>query len=420
MQARTKSAEHTIQTTFRNRLLLIVVLIAVLGVCGSLWAQMDVNVPATEAETVQRVVTTPNQPGQPTEAIAGPFVGEVTGNDVFIRSGPGTNFYQCGKLYKGDHVQVVETQQGWSCIVPPPGCFSWIAMQYVSINLENPTMGIVTGDNVGVYAGSDFVKPMVSTSKQVALKRGQTVKLLSEEMDEYYKIAPPQGAYLWVSSQYVDAVRSPTEPTPGEAGSEGGATTPTPTVSVGPQGQSALLDAYYAVSKRVKDEQAKPVAQQDYTAIKEQLAKLAETENGGRAARYAEFTLKQVERFELAGIVAKEIELQRKELEKVSDKIDEARAARLAQIENLGRFAIIGKLESSSLYASTTPVGQAQRYRILDESGKTVCYVSPTGAAAGKDLSDLIGHKVGLVGEIRPHQATGRAFVEFTDIVPLD
>ena len=294
-------------------------------------------------------------------------------------------------------------------------------MQYVSINLENPTMGIVTGDNVGVYAGSDFVPPMVSTSKQVTLKRGQTVKLLSEEKDEYYKIAPPQGAYLWVSSQYIQTVQPPTEATPVEAGpNEGGTTTPTPTVSVGPQGESDLLDAYYAVSKLVKDEQAKPVTQQDYTAIKEHLAKLAETENGGRAARYAEFTLKQVERFELAGIVAKEIALQRQELEKVSDKIDEARAARLAQIENLGRFAVIGKLESSSLYASTAPGGQAQRYRILDESGKTICYVSPTGAVASKDLSSLIGQKVGLVGEIKPHQATGRAFVEFTDIVPLD
>jgi hypothetical protein len=32
----------------------------------------------------------------------------------------------------------------------------------------------------------------------------------------------------------------------------------------------------------------------------------------------------------------------------------------------------------------------------------------------------LIGHKVGLVGPIDASQATGRAFIEFTEIVPLE
>jgi hypothetical protein len=66
------------------------------------------------------------------------------------------------------------------------------------------------------------------------------------------------------------------------------------------------------------------------------------------------------------------------------------------------------------------PSTQARRYRVLDASGRTVCYVAPTGAAAEKDFSDLVGHKVGLIGEIRPHAATGRAFVDFTEAVQLD
>jgi uncharacterized protein YgiM (DUF1202 family) len=348
---------------------------------------------------------------------AGTFIAEVTGNDVYIRSGPGTNFYHCGKLYKGDRVQVVKTQQGWSCIVPPPGCFSWIAMQYVSINLANPTMGIVTGTNAGVYAGSDYEEPMYSISEQVVLKRGQHVKLLSEEKDEYYKIAPPEGAYLWVSSQFLQAAESPTGTVP-EVKPAAEETSPTAPAEVQLRGESELLDAYYALSKLVKEQRQKPMAEQDYTEIKEKLAEIAGNEAGGRAARYADFTLKQVERFELAGTVAKEIELQSKELKSTTDKISEARAARLAQIENMGKFAVIGKLQSSSVYSPAA--GQAQRYRILDESGKTICYVAPSGTAAGKDLTQLIGHKVGLVGQIKPHEATGRAFIQFTDIEALD
>jgi len=408
MQARTKSAERAGRVVGRWRLPLILFFVAMLLVPGTGWAQVpDMNAPP-ETPVTMAPLETPET-----------YVADVVGNDVRIRSGPGTNFYHCGKLYKGDRVQVVEAQNGWSCIVPPPGCFSWIAMQYVSINLDNPTLGIVTGNNVGVYAGSDYVEPMHSVSKQVVLGQGQLVKLLSEEKGDYYKIAPPDGAYLWVSSQFLQAGRVPMETEPVEiagAGEEEG--TPTPPVEIDMRGESELLDEYYALSKLVKEQQQKPMAEQDYAEIKENLTKLAANTAAGRAARYAEFTLKQVERFELACTVAKEIKLQNQELEQTTSKISEARAARLAQIDNMGKFAVIGKLESSSLYGSAA--GGVKRYRILDDSGKTICYVAPTGAAVGKDLSDLIGRKVGLVGEIRPHQATARAFIDFTEIVPMD
>jgi len=389
-----------------GRLPFLLLTLGVLTLTGAVWAQQDANLASVpEAATVA-------------PDAGGPFVAEVTGNDVYLRSGPGTNFYHCGRLYKGDRVQVVKVQQGWSCIVPPPGCFSWIAMQYVSINMENPTQGIVTGDKVGVYAGSDYVEPIHSTSRQVVLNRGQMLKLLSEEKDDYYKIAPPEGAYLWVSSQFLQPVRSPMEAASVGIAATPDATVETPATAEELQTESDLLDAYYALSKLVKEERNKPMAQQDYSELKEKLRELAENPIGGRATRYADFTLKQVERFELAGTVAKEMAMQSKELEKVSERISEARDVRLAQIDDLGRFAVIGKLETTSVYAQ--PVGQAQRYRILDESGRTICYVAPTGAAVGKDLSGLIGRKVGLVGEIQPHQATARAFVEFSEIVPLD
>jgi uncharacterized protein YraI len=386
---------------------LLLVLVALLTLPWAVLAQSDVNVPA-------RPETGPSGAGVAAVA-ATPHVAEITGNDVYIRSGPGTNFYHCGKLYQGDRVQVVKTQQGWSCIVPPPGCFSWIPMQYVSINLDNPTMGIVTGDDVKVYAGSDYVEPMHSTSKQVTLNRRDNVRLLSEEKDDYYKIAPPQGAYLWVSSQYVQSVQTPVRERPVEV-------EPTPVAPISepaPEapGESDLLDSYYALTKLVKAQQEKPVGEQDYSEVKKKLKELAENEAAGKAARYAEFTLKQVERFELAGTVAKEIELQNKELEKVTDKIDEARATRLAQIENLGKFAVIGKLESSNIYGAA---GQPKRYRILDEGDQTICYVMPTGTAAGKDLTDLIGKKVGVIGQIRPHEATGMALVEFTEVMAVE
>jgi uncharacterized protein YgiM (DUF1202 family) len=365
------------------------------------------------AATVAPIVSlkAPEAPAPP----AGPYVAEVTGDDVFVRSGPGTNFYQCGKLYRGDRVQVVSAQQGWSCIVPPPGCFSWIPMQYVSINLENPTMGIITGNNVRVYAGSDYVLPMHSTSEQVKLARNSNVKLLGEEKDEYYKIAPPQGAYLWVSSELIRAAQGTAGGIP--AGTTPVAGTPGQKPQVPPTEEARMLDVYYALDAQIKAEHEKPLAKQNYAEIKTKLQELAKNEAAGKAARYAEFTLKQVDAFEIAAASVREVELQNKELAKTNAKIDEARLARLAQIEDHGKFAITGTLAGSSLYGANE---QTKRYRILDASGKTVCYIAPVGAAVGQDYSHLIGKKVGIVGDIEPHEPTSRAFIKFTEVVPLE
>jgi uncharacterized protein YgiM (DUF1202 family) len=349
---------------------------------------------------------------------AEPYVAEVTGNDVFIRSGPGTNFYQCGRLYAGDRVQVISSDDGWSCIVPPPGCFSWVSMRFVSINLENPTMGIITGDNVGVYAGSDFVFPMHSTSRQVVLNRGQHVRLLGEEKDDYYKIAPPQGAYLWVSSQYLQQTdRMLGRPPEVNVGAMVKASAEKPAAADPNVVPKTDLEIYYALAEQIKLEQTKPLAEQDYTTIAAQLSEIAAKQDAGRAARYAEYTLKQVERFELAGKAARELALLRKERQRIDEQISEARAAKLAQVEDHSRFALIGRLATSSVYEAGGPI---RRYRLLDESGKTICYVTPTGLAANADYNHLMGQRVGLVGKIKPHEASARAFIEFTEAVPLD
>jgi hypothetical protein len=421
MQARVSLSKRAVNVPLLSGWVLVS-LVVVLGLSMAGWAQTDPNQSAPPAAPAQPLVTMPAAgPAVTGNLPAGPYVAEAIGNDVHIRSGPGTNFYDCGKLYTGDRVQVVKSQDGWSCVVPPPGCFSWISMQYVSINLENPTVGTVTGDNVGVYAGSDFVEPMHSTSKQVSLNRGQIVKLLGEEKDDYYKIAPPQGAYLWVSTQFVQtatpAVGRPPVVDVGKMVKATGANATAKPADANNPAPLTGLDLYYALNEQLKAERAKAPAEQNYAEIKKKLTELAADKAAGRASRYAEYTLKQVERYELACKVSQEVAQQSKALQQTTAKIDEARTTRLAQIVDLSKYAITGKLENSSVYVGT---GQARRYRVLDDTGTTICYVMPSGAAAGMDLSKFVGHKVGLVGKISPHEATARAFIEFSEIVQLD
>jgi hypothetical protein len=347
-----------------------------------------------------------------------PYTAEITGDDVYIRSGPGTNFYHCGKLKTGDKVKVVDKQFSWSRIVPPAGSFSWISMQYVRITPGDPSVGTVTGDNVRVYAGSDYVKPLYSTTLQGKLSKGEKVKLLGEQMDDYYKIAPPPFAYLWVSTQFTKAVPEPVVtpappiPTPVtkiEPNEPGDAKTPVEVIET-PSVPKTPLEKYRELKELVETEREKPTDQQNYTDLKKALLEIAKNPDAGNAARYAQFVVGQIEGYELAVAVVKEVQLQNQQLEKVKARIEQAKETRMAEVESLGKFAVVGEFQTYQTYGPGN-------YRIVDEEGKMVCYALPTGAASQVDLSSFVGRKVGLVGTIEPHLPTKKALVTFTEIV---
>jgi len=345
-----------------------------------------------------------------------PYTAEITGNDVLVRSGPGTNFYHCGKLKTGDKVKVVGKQFSWSRIVPPAGSFSWISMDYVTINPTDPKVGTVTGDNVRVYAGSDYVKPLYSTTLQGKLSKGEKVKLSGEQLDDYYKIAAPPFAYLWVSTNFTKAVPEPVKappvaptPSPVEPTEPGDANATTAVVPE-PAAPKSPLERYSELKEQVKAERAKPADQQDYTDLKKALLEIANDEEAGNAARFSQFVVRQIEGYELALAVVKEVQLQNQQLEKVKAGINKARATRMAEVETMGKFAIVGEFQTYQTYGEG-------HYRIVDEDGKMVCYALPDGAASQMDLNGFIGQKVGLVGTIEPHLPTKKALVRFTEIV---
>ena len=368
----------------------------------------------------QEAVTSPEQSasaGAAEEtAPSFPYIAEITGDNVNIRSGPGTNYYQCGKLEAGDRVKVVGSQFSWSRIVPPAGSFSWISKQYVSIDPSNPTIGTVTGDAVRVYAGSEQLKPIHSTTVQLKFNRGDKVRLLGEEEGDYYKIAPPAGTYLWVSTKYTSAlgpvgeveliVEREVEPK----------TDTSEVVYTKAAVETEKLREYYGLQEQIKAEQSKPMAQQNYANIKKKFAEIANNKEAGKAARYSEFAIKQIEGFELALAVGREVRLQDEQLQQIREQIEKARAAKLSQVRELGRFAVIGQFQTSNIYS-----GRAEliHYRIIDDSGKTLCYALASGSASELDLGEFLGRKVGLVGTIEPHLQTAGALVRFAGIVDL-
>ena len=74
------------------------------------------------------------------------------------------------------------------------------------------------------------------------------------------------------------------------------------------------------------------------------------------------------------------------------------------------------KWETANCYDETFGPGN---YRIVDESGKMVCYALPSDSAAQTDLAGMVGRKVGLVGTIEAYKPIAGALVRFTEIVEL-
>ena len=357
-----------------------------------------------------------------------PYAGEVAENDVPVRSGPGTNYYISGTLKRGNKLTVVGSQFSWSRIVPPPGSFSWISMRNVSIDPDNPNIGIVTADGIRVYAGSPFKEPIHSETLQLKLNRSDEVRFIGPPKGDYYKIAPPAGAYLWISTKNIKPAPvklvKPTVVPPPRKTDPNTATKTVPKVVVKPtvpvtttiSGESENLKAFYALEKLIKAEQTKPADQQNYEDLKKALSIIAANKDAGKAARYAEFALRQINGFELALNVGKVVQLQNEELKKTQEGIDTARATRLAQVPNLGKFAVIGTLQTSNIYG---PEAKIKYFRIMDNN-KTMCYALPTGPAAAMDLTKLVDSKVGLVGAIEANPQTAGAVVHFTDITEVN
>jgi len=136
-------------------------------------------------------------------AVAGdlaPFTGEVTVEELNLRSGPSTNYYVVARLRAGDRVTVVGEESGWYAVQAPPGCYSLISTDYVDLDAGGKT-GVVAGDNVRVRAGSDIERKKYAV--QLKLDKGAQVRILGDDGEGFYTIVPPDEARFWVHSQYI-------------------------------------------------------------------------------------------------------------------------------------------------------------------------------------------------------------------------
>ncbi len=390
----------------------------ILVISGVTFAEAESPTPAPEAKAVETAA-----------APQFPYVAEIVGTEVYVRSGAGTAYYHCGKLNAPQRVTVVASEaNNWFKILPPAGSFSWISKTYVKVDAAQPTKGVVTGDAVRVWAGSDFVEPMRSSSLQTKLNQGAIVEIIGNPAGEgdYYKITPPAGAFLYISGENLKAVLPEVKKetaAPEAVKTEGAPTLADVTTEVKPEQPAAVepnaikidpnkplvaprpakeqewLKECYAISSKLDEEIKKPAPEQKYDEYKKALEPiLADPNSAGIAIEYAQYLSGRINRYETAITSGQEVKQQEEKMTEIRKQIDEARKAQLEKIAiKYDKYVMTGILKPSYVYSGSVT---QKRYLLTNDQGRVIAYVVANDSSVESMAENLFNKKVGVAGRI--------------------
>lgn len=385
-----------------------------LVVCG-LWAcTPGIAQEAAESEAGDQTLTTS-------------YVAEVMGDNVYVRSGPSTNYYPVTKVSAGARLTVVDEENEWLGVVPPDGCYSLIDATYV--DRDRADHGVVNGQRVNVRAGSALSRHKYAI--QLQLDKGAEVTVLGEEEDGFLRIAPPPGAKLWISGDFAQRVpeallnlEAETAQPPPEIAATGALpieSTETPPTAEGPapaQPDAArptprpaglsrtpaerqaevkrLRDRLEDIESQLHDEMAKPMFTRDMTGLAEQYRLLSEQELDEYTRHYALTRMEQLDNLEgTLEAVRRVRELKGSVANDRRDFAAERAKIRTVPVEIGGGFDAQGELRESAIYNS--PVGP-RRYRLIDPAAstpRTLCYVE-IPPDSDLDVTRYLGRIVGV------------------------
>ena len=124
-----------------------------------------------------------------------PYLGEVTGDRVNVRSGQSANFERLCQLDKGDEVLVLEKEYSWYKIQLPASAKSYVHKKYVQYLGQNA--GGIIADSVNIRAGAGIHHTVVGQ-----LEQGEQI-FIEEESEDWYRIQPVIDSYGWIAEEFV-------------------------------------------------------------------------------------------------------------------------------------------------------------------------------------------------------------------------
>jgi hypothetical protein len=335
-----------------------------------------------------------------------PYKAFIATEEVYVRSGPGQNYYPTDKLAKGQEVEVYRHDPGgWCAIRPPEGSFSWVSSQHAKI--EEGKLAVIADSNVSARVGSKFSD--IRDSVQVRLKKGEVVEVLDSKKvgsgnspsQTWYKIVPPAGEFRWVSLKYLEPayvhdglrnrhsrdgrIHEADSDAPGEKEKR-------------PSMQKLPHEVFQAELDRLELELSQMVVEESNVWSFDSLRTGAESlvDGAGTAIERgkARLLLSRIARFEDIKERSDKVAVLHEETDRSHKYIAGLRRTVESAKEYIdadgNRYDGVGRLEQ---VAPTQP--GVPRFALLDPSGNIRSYVTP---ATGVNLHKYVGQEVGIVG----------------------
>jgi hypothetical protein len=405
------------------------------------------------------------------------WIGVVTANGVQVRSAPSGSAYPTMRLGDGTQVIIAGLKGDWLKIEPPEGSYSLVPKSKVNRRGVNGTVGR-TNDATVVKAGSQLMR--VKMGAQARLEPNTDVTILGEE-DEYYKIKPPEGAYLFVNKKDVRPVRKVGEevvangqgqPRPGTANAGNNAqgqpmarepregdttsaqptqqgetanagngtqeipTTVTPTERVNrttqPQGEgevaanpttqpsdSAALAKFEDLERQFEAANGKPALEQPLDELQTGYAALLADDNGAALPSSA----RRIAQIRVAAIKARVAARdQYREFEKAREQAAERQKSLVAERqeiqERIEKTGVQTYTAVGTLRVSSLQQGNTTLYRLTDPgTGRTVAYVRSNDAAK---YGPLLNQFVGIRGTVATDAKLAARVITPTEAQPVD
>ncbi|MBN1395950.1 MAG: SH3 domain-containing protein [Pirellulales bacterium] len=363
-----------------------------------------------------------------------PYKAYVTADDVYVRSGPGHNYYPTDKLRRGQAVEVYRHDPGgWCAVRPVEGSFTWVSGRFLQPTEGN--LAVVSDEGVSARVGSRFSN--VRDVIQVRLHKGELVEIVEapREGDIWYKIAPPSGEFRWISGKYLDAeyphdglARRDSTDEPAGGASEDRRMRESdfpPPSRESLQTKSAQLRAltpeeFKRELESIELELSIMVIEEptvwSFFELKERTNVLLDHAQTAVERGRARLLAKRIVRFEDIKQRQADVLAMRERTDRDSrmwsrlrpSDAEESSAPALTDDRFDGR---------GRLMRVVSPKLGAPRYALMDDGEEVVCYVTP---APGVNLHDYIGREVGVTGTrgYMPEQRVGHIMARH--VAPLD
>ena len=142
-----------------------------------------------------------------------PYVAYVTGEQTYVRSGPGQRYYPTSQIAEGYAVEVYRHDaNGWCAIRPPKGSFSWVPSHH-TLPITGDVVEIIA-DQVVAHVGSTLSPDR--NAVQVLLPKGERLQRLpATESDDprWVRVTAPAGEFRWIAASKL-SLQPPLETQP--------------------------------------------------------------------------------------------------------------------------------------------------------------------------------------------------------------